>query len=99
MSDAVIGLLLTCGVGLLWSFVGVFYKLMANWKLNPYNVNIITVFTGIVMNLIFVTKTGDFIAGKMDFPTWGYVFFALFSKTSPSLPIFFAIFERTRFAR
>jgi drug/metabolite transporter (DMT)-like permease len=77
MSDAVIGLLLTCGVGLLWSFVGVFYKLMANWKLNPYNVNIITVFTGIVMNLIFVTKTGDFITGKMDFPTWGYVFFVM----------------------
>lgn len=80
MHDAVIGLLLTCGVGLLWSFVGVYFKLMANWKLNPYNVNIITVLIGIVINLTFVTKTGDFISGKMLFPTWGYVLFVMMAS-------------------
>ena len=77
MSDAVIGLLLTIGIGLLWSFVGVYYKLMANWKLNPYNVSIITGVIGIGLQLIFVTKTGKFIAGEVEFPTWGYALFVL----------------------
>ncbi len=79
MSDAVTGFLLTCGVGLLWSGVGVFFKLMANWKLNPYNVNIITGLIGIALNLLFVTETGKFIAGEMEPPTPGYALFVLFA--------------------
>ena len=79
MSDAVIGLLLTIGIGLLWSFVGVYYKLMANWKLNPYNVGIITGLIGILLTLTFVTKTGKFIAGDVALPSWGYALFVLFA--------------------
>ena len=79
MSDAVIGLLLTLGIGLLWSLVGVYYKLMANWKLNPYNVGIITGLIGILLTLTFVTKTGKFIAGDVALPSWGYALFVLFA--------------------
>ena len=58
MGDFASGLLLTCTIGLLWSFTGVYYKLMAKWKLNPYDVGILTGIIGIVVNLLFVTKTG-----------------------------------------
>lgn len=77
MSDAVTGLLLTCGIGLLWSFIGVYYKLMANWKLNPFNVGIITGVIGIVLNLLFVTRTEKFISGETALPSWGYILFVL----------------------
>lgn len=79
MSDAVIGILLTCVIGLLWSFVGVYYKLMANWKLNPYNVSIITGTIGIVLTLLFVTRTGKFIGREAELPTLGYAAFVLFA--------------------
>lgn len=79
MSDAAIGILLTCVIGLLWSFVGVFFKLMANWKLPPYNVSVITGTLGLILQLIFVTKTGKFISGEAALPTWGYAAFVLFA--------------------
>lgn len=79
MNDAVIGLLLTCGTGLLWSFTGIYYKLMADWKLTPYNIGIITGLISIVLNLAFVTKTGRFISGETAFPSWGYTLFVIFA--------------------
>ena len=77
MSDAVIGLLLTLLIGLLWSFVGVYYKLMANWKINPFNIGIVTGTLGIVLSLCFITHTGSFLNGELPLPGWKYVVFVL----------------------
>ena len=79
MGDFASGLLLTCTIGLLWSFTGVYYKLMAKWKLNPYDVGILTGIIGIVVNLLFVTKTGKFFSGEIPLPSWHYGVFVLFA--------------------
>lgn len=75
MSNAMIGILLTLLIGILWSFIGVYYKLLANWKINPFNIGIVTGIFGIALSLTAVTHTGRFLSGELPLPDWKYALF------------------------
>lgn len=75
------GLLLTFAVGILWSLVGVYYKLMAKWDLSVFNISLVTggmsllVLTG---NLIF-NLSGGGTGPAAPLPDAGYLLFVLAS--------------------
>lgn len=75
------GLLLTFAVGILWSLVGVYYKLMAKWDLSVFNISLVTggmsllVLTG---NLIF-NLSGGGSGSAVPLPDAGYLLFVLAS--------------------
>lgn len=75
------GLLLTFAVGILWSLVGVYYKLMAKWDLSVFNISLVTggmsllVLTG---NLIF-NLSGGGSGAAVPLPDAGYLLFVLAS--------------------
>lgn len=73
----VIGLLLSLLVGLLWTCVGVFYKMMAQWKLSPFNISLVTAPATLVLTLLFFTKTGALLSGELALPDWTYVLYII----------------------
>ena len=50
-------------------------KLLANWKINPFNIGIVTGIFGIALSLTAVTHTGRFLSGELPFPDWKYGLF------------------------
>ena len=72
-----IGLLLCFVVGILWTCVGVFYKMMAQWKLSVFDISLVTCPSTILLTLLFYTKTGAFLSGELEFPDWTYVLYMI----------------------
>ena len=82
------GLILSLVVGILWSFVGIFYKLMAKYNLSVFNISLAGAAFSFFITLTFITKTGDLWTGAIERPGWGYILFVLaasFINTSGSL--------------
>lgn len=71
------GLLLTFLVGILWTFVGVFYKMMAQWKLSVFNISLVTGPATLLLTLLFYTKTGALLSGALEPPDWLYVVYVI----------------------
>jgi len=71
------GLVLAFVVGILWSFVGVFYKLIAKYDLSVFNISLAGSVFSFFITLIFITKTGAFCTGEIALPGWKYILFVL----------------------
>ncbi|MBO4303729.1 MAG: hypothetical protein J6A21_04030 [Lentisphaeria bacterium] len=69
------GFLLTFITGLLWSFVGIYYKAMAKWKLNVYGIMLLSGALSFLLTLLFFTKAGSLFSGAIPAPSPGYVLF------------------------
>ena len=75
MNDLLTGFLLTFLTGLLWSFVGVYYKSMAKWKLSLYNVMLVMGALSTLLTLLFITKVSALVSGAIPLPSTGYLLF------------------------
>ncbi|MBP5182846.1 MAG: hypothetical protein J6331_07465 [Lentisphaeria bacterium] len=69
------GFLLTFITGFLWSVVGVYYKAMAKWKLNVYDLMFVMGALSTLLTLLVFTKAGPLLSGALEAPTLGYVLF------------------------
>ena len=72
------GLLLTFLVGILWTFVGVFYKMMAQWKLSVFDISLVTGPATLLLTLLFYSKTGALLSGDAERPDWIYILYVIF---------------------
>ena len=52
-------------VGFLWTCVGVFYKMMAQWKLSIFDISLVTCPCTLILTILFYTKTGAFLSGEL----------------------------------
>ena len=71
------GLLLCFIVGILWTCVGVFYKMMAQWKLSVFDISLVTCPCTLILTILFYTKTGAFLSGELPLPDWTYVIYMI----------------------
>lgn len=71
------GILLALLTGALWSLVGVFYNMIAKWKLSVFNISIVTSCISMAVFLTCVTKTGALLSGEIAAPGWNFTVFVV----------------------
>ena len=87
MNDLLTGFLLTFLTGLLWSFVGIYYKSIAKYNLSLYNIMLAMGALSTLLSLLFITKVSALLSGEIPLPSAGYLLFvsgAFFTNISGS---------------